>query len=191
VDVRRFLAGSVAALGVFGLAVLGVMFVGSMWRNDRQEDEAWVRCDLSRTVPGSVSRCGPASVYRRTEADKQAVNRFRHLLDDANSRHSEQPPALRTAWRSGNPDYLVFMAYSPVRGCPVTMAPAGPPHAGWTLPESAAIETLPYFVERCDMRMWDTSGRLYHRQGYPRELNLIVPETRWLSPTEVVVHRPR
>ena len=134
-------------------------------------------------------RCGQYAIYRRTESDKAAVDRYTVLLDDADSERSTQPATERNHWRSAHPDYFVYVDSTPVRGCPIQWQRANT-DAGLTWPEKDALDALPHFVDRCDQRAWDASGRLYRRPGYPAELNLSVPATQWETPTRVSVRFP-
>lgn len=188
-NLRDTLSAVLLLLGALAMLALGAVFVRSLSANDRQEDEAWVECDLAMLAPGATQPCGHALVYRRTEADKRAIGKYVHLLDDPQSLRSEQPASARNLWRSANPEYFVFVAQAPVRECPVRLRPPGGEagrHAAW--PEATAIQELPYFDEPCtDNRMWDTSGRLYRRANHPPERNLTVPDLRWTSLTQVTV----
>jgi hypothetical protein len=126
-------------------------------------------------APGTLTTCGHFVVYRRTAADKAAVDRHAALLEDPRSLHSRQPESTRNPWRSTNPDYFVFLAEAPLRGRPVQLEAAG--SAESQPPEAAATRELPFFHENCENRAWDTSGRLYRRPPWSAESNLTVPPT--------------
>ena len=162
--------------------------VRSMSVTAKQENAAWGACDVSNLTPGALTRCKWALVYRRTPRDKDAIGKFAHLLEDPESQRSQQPDSARNQWRSENPDYFVFLPYAPVRSCGVELRQAGGTSWWWEPPEQEAIDVLPHFFELCEGRMWDTSGRLYKRNGYPSEKNLIVPEVRWKSKTKLLVY---
>jgi len=126
-------------------------------------------------------------VYRRTQRDINSVSKYAHLLQDHDSNNSKQPVSAKNQWRSENTNYLVFKAYAPNRDCGVTL------HEPltvitWDPPELEALQELPYFTEQCEGRVWDTSGRLYRRDNYPLEQNLIIPKHRWTGKESVLIH---
>jgi ubiquinol-cytochrome c reductase iron-sulfur subunit len=158
-----------------------------MTLNEKQENDAWVTCDVAGLPKGRVKRCGWTSVYRRTDKDIASVEKYESLLADPKSLQSNQPKGAMNSWRSENPDYFVFKPWAPVRGCGVQLVDSNQT-PGWAPPEINALEDMPYFTERCEGRTWDTSGRLYDRKGYPPEENLIVPKVHWVSPTKVLIY---
>ena len=186
-DKRTFLRSMVATMMLIGGVMIATPFVESLSINPRQENAAWHACDVSALSPGEMKKCGWSVVYRRTEEDRASVTKFASLLADPNSIESQQPKGANNQWRSTNPEFFIFKPYAPVRGCLVESVTTGQMFR-WKLPENDALKELPYFMEPCEGRTWDTSGRLYHRKGYPPEKNLIVPEVRWVSKTKVLVH---
>jgi hypothetical protein len=95
--------------------------------------------------------------------------------------------SAQNKWRSESKEYFIFKPYAPKRSCGVKLVNSKN-YYGWEPPENAALVELPYFTEACEGRTWDTSGRLYYREGYPPERNLIVPKVQWLSETKVLIH---
>ena len=184
---RRTLVVAVALVALMAVLLIGAVFAGSLSLNPRQQQAAWITCDVSRIAPGSTGTCGHFMVYRRTDADKLAVDRHVALLDDPQSLHSRQPESIRNAWRSSNPHYFVFLAEAPLRGCKVQLKAAGSIESQASWPEAIATSELPFFYESCDNRAWDTSGRLYRRPPWPAESNLTVPPTRWEGDTVLQV----
>ena len=169
------------------LAIAVLPFIESMSVNAKQENDAWGACNVADLVPGDVKRCGRFSIYRRTPKDRSVVQEYIHLLADPGSAESEQSDTAKNEWRSENPEYFVFLPWAPERGCGVQLVTTGPGFL-WDVPEAAALKELPFFTEPCEARAWDTSGRLYHRRGYPPERNLTVPKVRWMSDSEVLVY---
>lgn len=184
---KSVLIVSFAVTAVIGLVFLSIPFFRSLSITAKQESDAWGACDVSNVAPGATKKCGWTTVYRRTLLDKKSIAQFEYLLADVSSNESKQPESARNQWRSENQDFFVFKAWAPVRGCGVELKGPGAP-LGWEPIEREAIATLPYFTESCEGRTWDTSGRLYRRSNYPRELNLIVPKVRWVSDSKVLIY---
>jgi hypothetical protein len=164
-----------------------IPFVSSMSINPKQENEAWNTCDISGLEKGSLKRCDWAVVYRRTDMDVFLIDKYSSLLADPDSEHSEQPSSAQNRWRSESKEYFVFKPWAPVRKCEVKLVDSNY-YYGWEPPENDALNELPFFAEQCEGRAWDTSGRLYYREGYPPERNLIVPRVEWVAPTKVIIH---
>ncbi len=176
---------------IIGIGFLSIPFIQSMNINIKQENDAWATCDLSDIAPGSIKECGYGKVYRRTQADKDSISKFAHLLDDPKMSNSEQPESASNKWRSENPDFFVFYPWAPKRLCAVEFKVANSiEYGGWKPPEYEALNELPFFIEPCESRTWDTSGRLYHRSNYPAEYNLIVPNVRWKTNTRILIPTP-
>ncbi len=175
-----------SGMTLVGLIFLSVTFLSYLSLTPKQENDAWIACEVSDLQPGAIRKCGWNFVYRRTEQDKLSNSKFLFLLADPNSDNSKQPAEARNQWRSENPDFFVFKSMAPIRGCQVEFKEPG--SIGWDVPEKVAVEALPYFFEPCDGRTWDTSGRLYLRTGYPPEKNLIVPKVHWLSKYNVHIY---
>ena len=186
---RRVLIYLSVIVAAAGLLLLGVLLVRSLSLNARQESNAWSKCDLTELAPGKISHCGKTAIYRRTEMDLQSVSKFENLLDDPNSIYSTQPATSKNVWRSENKLFFVFSPSAPNRGCSVELKEAGDFAKYWEPTEATALKDLPYFYEPCENRTWDASGRLYRRDGYPKELNLTVPKVRWVSKTQALIYR--
>jgi ubiquinol-cytochrome c reductase iron-sulfur subunit len=184
---RKALIGIVGAMIIVGLVLLAIPFVKSLSVNPKQEHAAWRPCDVSHMQKGELKKCGWTFIYRRTDEDMAAVDRYRDLLADPQSRQSEQPVTAQNLWRSENREYFVFKPWSPARGCPVELRDSGHDYP-WEPPEHRALQELPYFTEPCGGRTWDMSGRLYHRHGYPPERNLTVPRVDWVAPDKVLIY---
>lgn len=184
---RTLLSLTVGGLAAIGLAISAIPFIQSMSVTAARENAAWATCDVSDLPQGKARVCGYAMVYRRTEKDKTSVSKFIHLLSDPESLHSEQPETAKNIWRSENSEFFVFYPWAPVRRCVVELISSGPMN-GWEVPETEALSELPYFRELCEGRAWDTSGRLYFREDYPLEHNLIVPKVRWVDASKLLVY---
>lgn len=184
---RTTLKVAVSAIAIISIVLFLVPFVKSLNVNSKQENAAWAACDISEIKKGGMRKCGWAVVYRRTDEDIEAVGKFIALLADPNSKESDQPESTKNQWRSENKEYFVFKPWAPLRRCEVKLVNSKN-YYGWKPPENDALSELPYFTEQCEGRTWDTSGRLYYREGYPPERNLIVPQVRWVSPTKVLIH---
>lgn len=184
---RDILKLAVAGFALSGIGISAVPFVNSLSINPKQENIAWGSCDVSELKKGTVLQCGWAIVYRRTDLDIESIDKYTSLLDDPDSKQSEQHPLSENHWRSENKEYFVFKPWSPVRGCEVKLVDSKF-YYGWQPPENEALMELPFFTEPCEGRAWDTSGRLYYREGYPPERNLNVPKVRWISREKVLIH---
>ena len=185
---RTHLKLAVGAMAVLGAAMVSLPFLYSLSINPKQENDAWGACDVSDLAQGAMKQCGWAAVYRRTSEDMASVDKFASLLADPDSIHSSQPSSAKNHWRSENPYYFVFKPWAPHRRCKVWLETSRKYYSGWEPPENVALTELPYFMEPCEGRTWDTSGRLYKRDGYPPEQNLAVPSVRWISPTKVLIY---
>jgi len=172
-------------IAVGGLFLVWLLF-GSLKANDKQENSAWAACDLSNMPTGSVKVCRWVSVYRRSAKDIQSIDAYTNLLSDPNSLLSEQPSSAQNKWRSESEEFFLYYAYAPNRGRRVKLRQPGT--FTWDHEERKALGELSYFTESCEGRTWDTSGRLYRRKEFPKELNLKVPVVKWVSPTSVVVY---
>jgi len=173
---RTALKLAVTCMVVIGLIFVSIPFLGSWAINQKQESFVWKSCDMSDMKEGELKKCGWAMIYKRTALDKENIKKYVYLLDDPNSLKSKQPEALRNVWRSETPDFFTFKSRSPRLGCRINLK--NKPLYD-EAPEKVALSELPYFTEFCDGRTWDTSGRLYKREGYPFELNLVVPKVSW------------
>lgn len=188
---RSALVVLVLLTGVVGLALFATVLIKSMTVNSKQRNDAWVECELAALPPGHLMRCGWASIYRRTTGEKNAVGAYINLLDDPYSKSSKQPESAKNKWRSESEEFFIFLPWAPHRGCPVELKPAGRNYPAWKPDEIAVLLKSPYFLERCEGRTWDASGRLYGRKGYPPEYNLTVPIVSWVSKNRVLVLRRR
>lgn len=177
---------SLGTMLIIGLVLIAVPFIQSLSVNPKQENAAWGSCDLSDLPKGGLKKCGWVFVYRRTDTDILSINRFAALLADPGSKESEQPLSATNQWRSENKEFFIFKPWAPNRGCEVKLINPRPDFA-WERPENEALMELPFFAEQCDGRTWDTSGRLYYREGWPSERNLSVPRVRWVSPEKVLI----
>lgn len=177
----------VGLMVVLGLVLVSLPFLQSLSVNPKQEHAAWRPCDISGMNKGEWKKCGWTFIYRRTDEDIAAVDRYRDLLADPESRQSEQPVAAQNQWRSENREYFVFEPWSSFRRCPVEFRDSGHDYP-WEPPEHRVLQELPFFMESCEGRTWDMSGRLYHRQGYPPERNLTVPRVKWVSSEKVLIY---
>jgi ubiquinol-cytochrome c reductase iron-sulfur subunit len=184
---RSALKLTVGALALIGVTVSAVPFVNSLSINPKQENDAWGSCDVSELKKGETKKCGWAIVYRRTDIDISSIDKYTSLLADPGSKQSEQQSLAQNRWRSVNEDYFIFKPWAPIRKCEVKLVEPKF-YYGWEPPENDALMELPFFTEPCEGRTWDTSGRLYYREGYPPERNLIVPKVQWVSPTKVFIH---
>jgi len=165
---------------LFGLAAIAYPFLSSFSTGPKQENDAWLTCDISTLDAGNKMRCGHAMIYKRTKQDFATISKYEALLADARSENSHQPEEATNIWRSERPDYFIFMPWAPVKGCAVTLV-RGKTHLNFPVSEKAALDALPYLTEPCENRTWDMSGRLYAREGYPPEQNLFVPTVKWQS----------
>lgn len=184
---RDALKLAVTGLALLGIGISAIPFINSLSINPKQKNEAWGSCDVSELKKGSTKQCGWAVVYRRTDKDISSIDKYTSLLTDPNSKQSEQPASAQNRWRSENKEYFVFKPWAPVRKCVVKLVDSKF-YYGWEPPENEALIELPFLTEPCEGRTWDTSGRLYYREGYPPERNLIVPKVQWVSPTKVLIH---
>jgi len=173
---------------LFGLAVVAYPFLSSFSTGPKQENDAWITCDLSTLDAGNTLRCGRAMIYKRTKKDFSHISKFEALLADPKSINSHQPVETTNIWRSENPAYFIYMPWAPIKGCAVTVV-RGKTHFNFPVPEQNALDSLSYFTEPCEGRSWDMSGRLYKREGYPTENNLAVPRVKWQSNTLVHVRQ--
>lgn len=184
---RTILKVAVSGMAIIGLLLLLMPFLSSLNINPKQENNAWAACNVSEIQKGSLKKCGWSVVYRRTDKDIESVDKFITLLADPNSEQSKQPLSAQNKWRSEDKEYFIFKPYAPKRHCGVKLINSKN-HYRWEPPEHAALVELPYFTEPCEGRTWDMSGRLYHREGYPQERNLIVPKVNWVSQTKVLIY---
>ena len=189
---RSVLLFSFIILLAVGIAFLFVPFIKSFDMNAKQENDKWASCNLSDMIPGTIRECGFGMVYRRTQEDRVTISNYQHLLADPNMLESKQPNTAYNKWRSEKPEYFVFYPWAPHRRCGVTLKTANTVKFGnWKPPEYEALQKLPFFMEYCEGRTWDTSGRLYSRKNYPPEYNLTVPNSIWKSDTYVLIPTPK
>ena len=185
---RKLLRRLVYVIALIGLVMASVPFVYSLSPGEKAKNDAWVKCDISDLLEGEIKQCGYANVYRRTEQDKQLVSKYVSLLEDPGYINSDQPLDSENKWRSSNKDYFVYLPWAPIRTCQVQLMERGS-FKGWEPPEIEAINNTPYYFERCEGRAWDLSGRLYRREGFPPEKNLIVPKVKWASKSLMFIYR--
>jgi len=172
-----------------GSVFLAYPFITSLSISAGSLNNSIVSCSVKEMMPGQIIECGPASIYRRTKTDRRDINEFAYLLQDPQSIYSKQPNNKQNRWRSTNTEYFIYYSFAPKRGCPINFNKPKKFDISWyEPPEVEALEHLPYFTEQCEGRTWDTSGRLYFRKGYPKEFNLTVPKTNWVSSTNVQVY---
>jgi hypothetical protein len=184
---KKLLSRLVYLTAIIGLIFAAVPFVNSLNPGEKAKNDAWVKCDLSELQEGEIMQCGLAEVYKRTEIDKLSVSKYASFLEDRESKNSGQPEDLKNEWRSSDKNYFVYRPWAPIRGCKIEFMKAGLLQ-NWEPPEAVAMKNLPYYFERCEGRAWDMSGRLYHREGYPPEKNLIVPKTKWVSESLMFIY---
>lgn len=189
-DKRKSLLISVACLGTIGLLFVGAVFFYALGPTKGSENDAWAEIDLSGMKPGEVNDVGWAWIYRRHEEDKARVGAYLEMLADPESAHSTQPESSKNQWRSASPDFFVFLPWAPQRGCGVIFRAKGTNVGDWW-PEHKIASEIPHFIEPCEGRIFDSSGRLFLRRGYPPEQNLSVPYTKWITPTKVLVWKAR
>ena len=190
---RKALVNIPISLTVIGLGFVGYMFLSGLSITDKQKNSAWATCDLTEMHEGTIRECGYGNVYKRTELDKESVSKYTHLLADPDQNESTQPDSAKNKWRSENKDFFVYYPWTPNtnRRCGIHFKKAGTYiDSSWGIPEYEAIKNLPYFIDYCESRTWDVSGRLYNRNNYPPEYNLIVPNIKWASHTKLYVHTP-
>ena len=186
VNRKKALSLVLVGLTVIGIVFLAVPFVSSLSISAKSENESWTGCNVSRLSPGTQKKCGYAMVYRRTTHDIATINNFINLLQDPGSIESKQPEFAQNEWRSVSKDFFVYLPYAPQRKCGISIVePNREVFRGH--PEYEALMTSPYFWEGCDGRAWDMSGRLYKREHYPLELNLIVPNYKWLGNERILI----
>ncbi|HEY9052935.1 MAG TPA: hypothetical protein VIQ03_15395 [Gammaproteobacteria bacterium] len=186
---KRILTRITILMSLIGAMLIAYPFVNSFSISEKSLNDSIVTCSVKEMKPGEIIECNFAAIYKRTEKDKEYINKFAYLLADPQSIFSKQPISSKNDWRSENPDYFIFYAWAPKRGCPVGYhEPKAHGDIWYQLPEVEALELLPYFTEQCEGRTWDTSGRLYHREGYPDETNLTVPRTKWISSVSVHIY---
>jgi len=177
---RRSLQVATGVLVTVALLGLGVSLLLSLGVSVRSENEHWGAFDLSDLEPGSVRAFARSWVYRRTEADKLAIDVYVGFLDDPDSQKSRQPLDARNKWRSSNPDYFIFHPYAPIRLCGVELVHGTDPrHSSQYFGGAPVVAGVPFFFEPCGGRRFDQSGRVLARPGAPAERNLIVPEVKW------------
>ena len=190
-ETKSLLKTAIYVMVIIGIGLISIAFLQSMNMNMKQENDAWATCDLSDMAPGTIKECGYGRVYKRTQADKDSISMFTHLLADPEMIESGQPELAKNKWRSENEDYFIFYPWAPVRRCGVSFQNTKSENLeSWKPSEYEAIKKLPYFTEPCERRTWDTSGRLYARKHFPPENNLIVPNVKWKSDTNVLIPSP-
>ncbi|WP_444936611.1 hypothetical protein ACJJIW_02235 [Microbulbifer sp. JMSA004] len=178
-----------ACMGV--LLFLGTVFYGmpfflSFGINNRAENDSTYAFDLSDMKKGEYREYGYFSVYRRTDRDKLLINEYLGSLQDPSSLGSSQPEGSDNVWRSGSENFFVFYPYAPNRGCSVDFVePNHEPYGEWM--NASHIHKFAHFVDLCEGRIWDTSGRILKKPYSLPEVNLTVPKTKWYTSAEVVV----
>ena len=173
---------------IIGLGFVAYPFINSLAISEKSKNDSIGSCSVKDMKPGDIIQCKNASIYKRTNKDKEYFKAFAYLLADPQSIYSTQPKNTNKLWRSSNVDYFIYYSWSTRRGCTATLQePESYKDIKYEPPEAVATKVLPFFVEQCDGRRWDTSGRLYHRDGNPEEYNLEVPETEWVSESTVHV----
>jgi len=185
---KRLLVALTTLAIVVGLLVATVPFIGSLGISAKTANEARVVYDVSDIEPGQLKMFDMLWVYRRTEKDIERVDELAHLLDDPDSKRSQQPGTLKNKWRSENKDFFIFFPRAPRRACAIEfVAPNQREYKYYE--DGKAIQSYPHFVETCELRIFDLSGRLLAREGWPPEFNLTIPETEWISDSKVVIVR--
>ena len=188
---KRSLLLTAIALGAVALGIAVFPFVASLGVTEKAKNEAWGKFDLSDMRPGETRAIGRAAAYRRAEADKKSIDAFEALLFDPNSDQSAQPANAKNKWRSSNPDFFIYLPWAPKRLCGIEfIEPLRKIHPAPSFPEFVVLKSMPHFVEPCNARFFDQSGRVLSRSGWPEEGNLIVPDTVWVSDKEVLVFGP-
>lgn len=183
---RKLLTAVVLTCCLAGAGFVLVLLLHSLGISAKTENDSWSEYDLVGIRPGELRKLDWAWVYRRTDQDKKNVRAFIARMEDPLSLHSRQPENARNEWRSGSPEFFIFLPFAPIRGCGVKFMPPGELDYA-DIPEADIVKLAPYFSEPCEGRVFDTSGRLFRRQNYPPENNLIVPDTQWVTKTKVLV----
>lgn len=177
----------------FGLATIAVIggafpFGSSLLPSEKAKAEA--QYDLSDIQPGELRSVASFMVYRRTPEDFASYEVSRKFYVNGGMERSKQPASANNELRSDRREFFIFLQGAPVRGCyvalvtePVETTAATAAYA----PDVVALNGFPHFREPCEGRIFDTTGRLLDRKGYPPEENLSVPALRWVS--EMVVSR--
>jgi Rieske Fe-S protein len=166
-------------LGV-GLLLLAIPFIASVLPPQTASSgrtSPWeTHHDLTGLAVGEILRLemptGPVWVLRRGAEDLQALDHPPERLRDPESRHSHQPAAAETAWRSLVPEFFVFVPLETLRRCQVRSA--------------AATSRWPAgFDEACEGARFDRAGRIFHASGHPDQRNLSVPPHRFEAPGQL------
>jgi len=186
---KKTLTRTILLLTLIGLLFVAYPFINSLSISEKSLNNSIATCSVKEMEPGETIECNRASIYKRTEHDKSNIKTFAYLLSDPQSIYSKQPKSTKNIWRSENSDYFIYYSWAPKKGCPITLKETINIQNNWYHPpELEALKILPYFTEQCEGRAWDTSGRLYHREGYPKELNLTVPKHKWVSSISVNIY---
>lgn len=186
-DLRRArLRGLTKLLAGIGLVLLTIPFLLSVLPSrDTSSGHAspWdAHHDLGGLAVGELLRLdgpgGPVWVLRRSPEQAQALVLPPAPLRDPDSEHSRQPAAARTAWRSLDPEFFVFVPRETLRQCQVRSAVAT---ARWPAG----------FDEACERARFDLAGRIFHDSGHPGQHNLTVPPHRYPAPGRLQLLPPR
>ena len=174
---RTRLRGLTKLLLGIGLLLLAIPFIASVLpppTASSSRPSPWATShDLGGLAAGEILRLevpgGTVWVLRRSAEDLQALARHREALRDPDSEHSRQPATARTAWRSLDPEFFVFVPLETGRRCQVRSATAS---SRWPAG----------FDEACEGARFDRAGRIFRDSGHPEQRNLTVPPHRFATP---------
>lgn len=178
---RKFLLGSMSALGSFGLLCALKPFVSSWLPSAKaQAAAAPIKVDISALKPGEKLlvnwRGKPVWILRRTKAMLESLQTTRSRLRDPDSLVNQQPNYAQNSHRSINPEYAVLVGICTHLGC----SPVFKPQPGDVNPEWQGGFLCP-----CHGSTFDLAGRVF--KGVPAPINLEVPPYHFLDAKTLVI----
>lgn len=187
---RLYLRVATKLLFTAGAVAVGALFLGYLVSGTERDDarkDRWTRPIDVRGVEEGELRLfdwpgGTIGVYRRTAAQIDGLRAATAALTGPEAeRIRALPAAARRPGRSRVPEYFVFMAQTPGRGCRVRLAERPPP-------ESTAWRGG--FYDPCGGTWFDHAGRVQASAGKGAG-DLVVPGYRYVAEGRIRLDPPR
>lgn len=180
---RRVLVAATSAVGAVGVGFAAVPFVASMQPSARAKAAgAPVEADISKLEDGQMLRVKwrgkPVWIVRRTQAMLDVLPTLESILNDPESKESEQPSYCTNPLRSVKPGTLVAIGICTHLGCSPTFRPD-------VAPEDLGADWKGGFFCPCHGSRFDLAGRVY--KSVPAPLNLAIPPHRYLTDTSLLI----
>src|SRR3954466_14047632 len=180
---RRKLVVATSVVGGAVAAGAAVPFVMSMWPSERAKAAgAPVEAEIAALAPGELKGFEgggkPVWVLKRTKEMLDSLKAVEPRLQDAESKHSEQPSYAKNEFRSQKPELMIMEGVCTHLGCSPQLKLAD------AKAEMGADWPGGFFCP-CHGSKFDYAGRVF--KGAPAPTNLRVPPYTFTSDVALVI----